>query len=93
MRLTSRSRQGHINRLTGPALHPTDLAIKAGEFFSILGPSGSGKTTTLRLIAWDQTRFGFTPTVNAVFTCIGVMTLALVLLAEILIDPASKRSG
>ena len=33
------------------ALHPTDLAIRAGEFFSILGPSGSGKTTTLRLIA------------------------------------------
>ena len=34
-----------------PALLPTDLAIRAGEFFSVLGPSGSGKTTTLRLIA------------------------------------------
>jgi spermidine/putrescine ABC transporter ATP-binding subunit len=34
-----------------PALHPTDLSIRTGEFFSILGPSGSGKTTTLRLIA------------------------------------------
>lgn len=33
------------------ALHPVDLSIKAGEFFSILGPSGSGKTTVLRLIA------------------------------------------
>ncbi len=33
------------------ALHPTTLAVRAGEFFSILGPSGSGKTTTLRLIA------------------------------------------
>lgn len=36
---------------SSPALHPTDLAIGQGEFFSILGPSGSGKTTTLRLIA------------------------------------------
>jgi spermidine/putrescine transport system ATP-binding protein len=34
-----------------PALLPTDLVIRAGEFFSVLGPSGSGKTTTLRLIA------------------------------------------
>lgn len=33
------------------ALHPTDLDISEGEFFSILGPSGSGKTTVLRLIA------------------------------------------
>ena len=38
-----------------PALHPTDLSIAAGEFFSILGPSGSGKTTTLRLIAGFDT--------------------------------------
>jgi spermidine/putrescine transport system ATP-binding protein len=28
-----------------------DLAIRAGEFFSLLGPSGCGKTTTLRMIA------------------------------------------
>lgn len=28
-----------------------DLAIKRGEFFSLLGPSGCGKTTTLRMIA------------------------------------------
>jgi spermidine/putrescine transport system ATP-binding protein len=34
-----------------PAVHGIDLAVKAGEFFSILGPSGCGKTTTLRLIA------------------------------------------
>lgn len=33
------------------ALHPTDLQIRSGEFFSVLGPSGSGKTTVLRLIA------------------------------------------
>ena len=28
-----------------------DLAIREGEFFSMLGPSGCGKTTTLRMIA------------------------------------------
>jgi len=33
------------------ALYPVDLAVRAGEFFSVLGPSGSGKTTVLRLIA------------------------------------------
>jgi spermidine/putrescine transport system ATP-binding protein len=33
------------------AVQPTDLAIEAGEFFSILGPSGCGKTTILRMIS------------------------------------------
>ncbi|WP_444454531.1 ABC transporter ATP-binding protein [Rhodobacter capsulatus] len=33
------------------AVHPTDLTIDAGEFFSILGPSGCGKTTVLRLLS------------------------------------------
>src|SRR5215470_11250939 len=34
-----------------PAVTDMDIAIREGEFFSILGSSGSGKTTTLRLIA------------------------------------------
>ena len=34
-----------------PAVTDMDLAIREGEFFSLLGSSGSGKTTTLRLIA------------------------------------------
>ncbi len=33
------------------AIHPTDLHIQAGEFFSILGPSGCGKTTILRTVS------------------------------------------
>ncbi len=37
---------------SGPvrAVDSVNLAIRAGEFFSLLGPSGSGKTTCLRLI-------------------------------------------
>ena len=33
------------------ALHPLDLDIAKGEFFTLLGPSGCGKTTLLRVIA------------------------------------------
>ena len=36
------------------AVHPTDLAIPAGEFHSILGPSGCGKTTLLRIVSGFQ---------------------------------------
>ncbi len=34
-----------------PAVRELTLAIRQGEFFSILGPSGCGKTTTLRMVA------------------------------------------
>jgi putative spermidine/putrescine transport system ATP-binding protein len=33
------------------AVDGVDLAIRQGEFFTMLGPSGSGKTTCLRIIA------------------------------------------
>lgn len=33
------------------AVHPSDLHVAAGEFFSILGPSGCGKTTILRTVS------------------------------------------
>lgn len=37
------------------AVDRVDLAVGAGEFFSLLGPSGSGKTTLLRIIAGLET--------------------------------------
>jgi len=37
------------------AVDRISLAIKKGEFFSLLGPSGCGKTTTLRLIGGFET--------------------------------------
>ena len=33
------------------AVAGVDLAVRRGEFFTLLGPSGSGKTTILRLVA------------------------------------------
>ncbi|WP_244818245.1 ABC transporter ATP-binding protein [Caballeronia sp. Lep1P3] len=33
------------------ALEPTDLAVQAGEFLTLLGPSGSGKATLLQMIS------------------------------------------
>ncbi|MDP4095728.1 ABC transporter ATP-binding protein [Paenibacillus sp. P96] len=34
-----------------PALIPTDLTLRQGQFTTLLGPSGCGKTTLLRMIA------------------------------------------
>lgn len=33
------------------SVHPINLEIQEGEFFSLLGPSGCGKTTLLKLVA------------------------------------------
>ncbi len=43
----------NVSRLYGDvrAVDDVSIAIRDGEFFSMLGPSGSGKTTCLRLIA------------------------------------------
>jgi spermidine/putrescine transport system ATP-binding protein len=42
-----------INKRFGSveALKDVDLAVRSGEFFTLLGPSGCGKTTLLRIIA------------------------------------------
>ena len=46
-----------VTRNYGPfkALDDATLAIREGEFFSLLGPSGCGKTTLLRMIAGFDT--------------------------------------
>ena len=38
-----------------PALDRLDLAVRAGEFLTLLGPSGCGKTTALRLLSGLET--------------------------------------
>ncbi|GLV49227.1 hypothetical protein TJA_23290 [Thermus sp. LT1-2-5] len=37
------------------AVDGVNLAVREGEFFTLLGPSGCGKTTTLRLVAGFET--------------------------------------
>jgi spermidine/putrescine ABC transporter ATP-binding subunit len=46
-------RIAHVSKRFGGvvAVDDADLAIRRGEFFSLLGPSGCGKTTLLRMIA------------------------------------------
>ena len=41
----------------------------------------TGVTPTLPIHIWNQMRFGFTPSVNAIFTCIGAASLILILSA------------
>ncbi len=43
----------HVTKRFGgvTAVDDADLAVRRGEFFSLLGPSGCGKTTLLRMIA------------------------------------------
>src|SRR5260221_14262224 len=48
------------------ALADIDLAIKRGEFVSLIGPSGCGKTTLMRIIADLETPSGGSIAVNGV---------------------------
>ena len=50
-----------------------------------------GSTPTLPVYVWNQTQFGFTPAVNAIFTCIGFVSLVLVIAGQRLL--ASSMSG
>ncbi|HKB31775.1 MAG TPA: ABC transporter ATP-binding protein [Streptosporangiaceae bacterium] len=49
--LTNVSKDFHAHGEVVTAVRGVDLAIRQGEFFSMLGPSGCGKTTTMRMIA------------------------------------------
>ncbi|MCH8532439.1 MAG: ABC transporter ATP-binding protein [Saccharospirillum sp.] len=46
------------------AVHPLDLDIRSGEFFSFLGPSGCGKTTLLNIISGFLTPTSGTVTIG-----------------------------
>jgi spermidine/putrescine transport system ATP-binding protein len=45
------SKDFHAHGEVIAAVKDVDLAIRQGEFFSLLGPSGCGKTTTMRMVA------------------------------------------
>lgn len=51
IQLTAIAREYQTGRGSLVALHPTDLAILAGQTVAIVGPSGSGKSTILNVIA------------------------------------------
>lgn len=53
----------------------------------------TGNEPTLPVYVWNQTRFGFTPSVNAIFTCIGVFSLILVVIAQALINPTPSKQN
>ncbi len=48
------------------AVDGVDLAVRPGEFITLLGPSGSGKTTTLRMIAGFTGQSGGTIEIDGV---------------------------
>src|SRR5512144_2172519 len=41
---------GLVKRFDRPAVDGLDLAVQAGEFYTLVGPNGAGKTTTLRMV-------------------------------------------
>jgi spermidine/putrescine transport system permease protein len=50
-----------------------------------------GSTPTLPVYVWNQTRFGFTPAVNAIFTCIGVVSLIFVIAGQRLLASSMSQ--
>lgn len=54
--------QGVANQAPVHALGPIDVALREGEFFSVVGPSGCGKSTLLDLMA------GLSPPTDGILT-------------------------
>ena len=52
----------------------------------------SGTEPTLPVFVWNQTRFGFTPSVNAIFTCIVVVSFLSVVSAQFLIKSSARAT-
>lgn len=50
----------------------------------------TGVEPTLPVWVWNQMRFGFSPIVNVIFTCIGAATLIVVLFARRLVGPRAQ---
>src|SRR6476659_9061556 len=54
-----------VGKVDVPALRGVDLAVRKGEFLSIIGPSGSGKSTLFHIIG------GLTPPTSGQVTVAG----------------------
>ncbi|MFO1061436.1 MAG: ABC transporter permease subunit [Dongiaceae bacterium] len=52
-----------------------------------------GSTPTLPIYVWNQTRFGFTPSVNAIFTIIGLVSLLLVIAGQRLLASSMSQKA
>lgn len=52
----------------------------------------TGIEPTLPVYVWNQMRFGFTPSVNAIFTLIGGVSVTLILIAMIVIDRGKDKT-
>ena len=52
----------------------------------------TGTEPTLPVYVWNQTRFGFTPSVNAIFTVIGVISLVLVIASQALLRSNPRQA-
>ncbi len=52
----------------------------------------TGTQPTLPVWVWNQMRFGFTPSVNAIFVCIGLLSIVLTLIARQFLETNKKAA-
>jgi ABC-type spermidine/putrescine transport system permease subunit II len=52
----------------------------------------AGPSPTLPVFVWNQIRFGFTPEINAIFSCIGVASFVIVVVATQILRRDLRRS-